>query len=93
MASIRMKSRQSPSVCSVDWQMRQGSRAEVSPRGVEGASSSSCFHLSIILTGSTGDREGDRVAYAEIGPFSSEDEEGGGDNEEEGGERSSVSML
>ena len=60
----------------------------------EGVSSSCCFPFSIILTESIGDREGDRVAYAETGPPSSEDEYGGGgDGKEEGGERSSISML
>ena len=72
----------------------EGSRRIVG--GISGVSSSRCFPLSIILTGSVGDREGDGVVYAEIGPFSSEDKEGGGGNseeEEEGGEKSSVSML
>ena len=85
---------QSPRECSKDRQMRQGNGVETSPEEVKGVSSSHCFPLSIILTGSTGDGEGDSVAYAEIGLFSSKDEEGGGsDGEEEGGERSSVSML
>ena len=74
--------------------MRQGSGVEVLPEGVKGVSSSHCFPFSIIPTGSIGDGEGDSVAYAETGPFSSKDKEGGGgDGEEEGGERSSFSML
>ena len=74
--------------------MRQGNGVETSPGEVKGVSSSHCFPLSIILSGSTGDREGNGVAYAETGLSSSEDEEGGGGNgEEEGGERSSVLML
>ena len=61
---------------------------------VKGVSSSCCFPLSIILTGSIGDGEDDGVAYVEIGPSSSEDEEGGcGDSEEEGGERFSAWIL
>ena len=74
--------------------MRQGKGVETSPGEVEGVSSSCCFPLSIILTGSTGDGEGNGVAYAETGLFFSEDEEGGGgDSEEEGGERFSSSKL
>ena len=69
---------------------------ETSPGEVKGVSSSSCcFPLLIILTRSTGDGEGDRVAYAEIGSSSSEDKEGGGSDEDggEGGERSVPSRL
>ena len=85
---------QSPSECPRDRQMRQGNRVETLPGEVRGVSSSRCFPLLIILTGSTGDGEGDSVAYAETGLFSSEDEEGGGgEGEEEGGKRSSPSML
>ena len=70
-------SRQSPSECFKDWQMRQGKGVETLPGEVKGVSSSSlCFPLSIILTGSTGDGEGDGVAYVEIELSSSEDEEG-----------------
>ena len=85
---------QSPSECSRDWQMRQEKGVETSPGGVRGVSSSCCFPFSIILTGSTGDREGDRVAYAEIELSSSGEEVGGGGNsKEEGRERFSSSML
>ena len=85
---------QSPSECSKDRQIRQGNGVETSPGEVRGVSSSHCFPLSIILTGNTGDGEGDRVAYAETGLFSSEDKEGGsGEGKEEGGERSLPSML
>ena len=74
--------------------MRQGNRVEALPGEVRGVSSSLSFPLSIILTRRIGDREGDRVAYAEIELSSSEDEEGSsGDGEEEGGKRSSPSML
>ena len=77
----------SPLLCSSDLQIRQ-------QKGTEGVSSSSCcFPLSVILTGGIGDGEGDSVAYAETGLFSSEDEEeGSGDSEEEGGERLSLSL-
>ena len=74
--------------------MRQGNGVETLLGEVKGVSSSCCFPFSIILTRSIGDREDDRVAYAETGLFSSEDEDGGGGNgEEEGGVRSSPSML
>ena len=54
--------------------------------GVRGVSSL-CFPLSSILTGSTGDREVDRVAYAATGLSSSSvvEEGGGGEGEGEGG--------
>ena len=74
--------------------MRQGNGVETSPGEVRGVSSSRCFPLSIILTGSTGDGEGNGVAYAEIGSFSSEDKDGGGgEGEEEGGKRFSSLKL
>ena len=75
--------------------MRQGNGVETSPGEVKGVSlSSCCFPLSIILTRSAGDGEGNGVAYAEIGQLSSEDEEGGGgEGEEEGGKRFSPSIL
>ena len=85
---------QSPSECSKDRQMRQENGVETLPGEVRGVSSSCCFPLSIILTRSIGDGEGNGVAYAEIGQLSSEDKEGGcGIDEEEGGERSSSSIL
>ena len=91
---IWVKSGQSPRACSMDRQTRQGNGVEVLPGGVKGVSSSHCFPLSIILTGSIGDGEGDGVAYVETGPFASEDKEGGGrDGEEEGGKRSFSLML
>ena len=58
--------------------------------------SSLCFPLSSILTGSTGDREADGVAYAATGLLSSSEDEkgGGGEGKEEGGViSSSVSRL
>ena len=65
--SIWGNSGQSLSECSRDQQMRQGNGVETSLGEVKGVSSSRCFSFSIILTRSTGDGEGDGVAYAEIG--------------------------
>ena len=94
---IQGNSRQSPSECSKDWQIRQGKGVETSSGEVKGISSSLCFPLLIIRTRSTGDKEGDGVAYTETELSSSEDEEGGsGDGDEgegEGGERSAPSRL
>ena len=45
---------QSPSECSKDWQMRQGNGVETLLGEVKGVSSSHCFPLLIILTGSIG---------------------------------------
>ena len=56
--------------------------------------SSLCFHLSSILTRSTGDGEADRVAYAvTVLLSSSEDEEGSGGEGKEGGGVISSSIL
>ena len=67
------KSGQSLSKCSKDQQMRQGNGVETSLGEVKGVSSSRYCPLSVILTGSIGDGEGNGVAYAETRLFSSED--------------------
>ena len=76
-------------------QIRHGRRVTSSIGGVRGVSSL-CFPLSSILTGSTGDGEVDRVAYAatELSSSSVLEEGGGGKGEEEGGMiSSSVSRV